>query len=198
MWLLVLLIVLCPPIINCACFFGKGPRFSKIEGPTIEQLAINLVNVTWVKIINNTECVDQYVIKYWPYDAPRVWAGHYVKWRALKEWNITEYLKNDQFSHTIELKPKILYEIKVLAREDHGVFGHSYYPSRIVQFKTKTKTKKIIKKLKKKQKPLCNLKSVYDGNDFPFDIRLLCLCIVLVIIGAGIIIGNLYLFCKKK
>ena len=45
MWLLVLLLVSCASIVNCACFFGKGPRFSRKGGPAIEQITINFEGV---------------------------------------------------------------------------------------------------------------------------------------------------------
>ena len=46
----------------------KGP-------PTVHQVKIDKVRVSWKDIVKNRECADQFLVKYWPRNQPMQYQG---------------------------------------------------------------------------------------------------------------------------
>ena len=49
---------------------SKGP-------PTVHQVKIDKVRVSWKDIVKNRECADQFLVKYWPRNQPMQYQGGY-------------------------------------------------------------------------------------------------------------------------
>merc|ERR1712223_1263831 len=90
---------------------GTGP-------PVVQQVNLRTVRVTWEGLIEEVECADQFLVKYWQKNTPQ-------------SWILTELLKTDQFTIDIEIIPKVDYVYQVIAREDKGSIAGIDYNSEV-------------------------------------------------------------------
>ena len=103
---------------------GWNPSFS--APPLVTQLSPTIVQVSWKGIINNQNCADQFLVKYWRKTRPN------------------DYLQSDLVATSVDavilsgIIPRIEYVYQVIAREDK-LMGIDYNRSPTAQFTTSTK-----------------------------------------------------------
>jgi len=101
---------------------GKNPGFNGT--PKVEQVDIRTVKVSWKGITTQTECADQFLVKYWESTSPL-------------DYHLSDPVNNDKFSTVIRVTPKVKYVFEVIAREDKGaIAGVDYNRAENVEFKT--------------------------------------------------------------
>ena len=104
---------------------GWNPSFS--APPIVTQLSPTTVQVSWKNIINNQNCADQFLVKYWRKTRPN------------------DYLQTDLVATSVDaviisgIIPSIEYVYQVIAREDK-LMGIDYNRSPTAQFATSTKS----------------------------------------------------------
>ena len=104
---------------------GWNPSFS--APPLVTQLSPTIVQVSWKGIINNQNCADQFLVKYWRKTRPN------------------DYLQSDLVATSVDavilsgIIPRIEYVYQVIAREDK-LMGIDYNRSPTAQFTTSTKS----------------------------------------------------------
>ena len=104
---------------------GKNPNFS--SAPTVTQIDIRTVDVSWANRVVSRECADNFLVKYWPKSAPN-------------EYHVTDLISNEADSVRIELTPKVKYVFQAVAREDKGLVGGvDWNKSPTVEFRTTSK-----------------------------------------------------------
>ena len=115
--------------VNGYCWLpGRNPSF--VAGPTITQINLAKVQVSWKGIVRSKECVDQFLVKYW------------------KKGNPSNYKQSDLVGTSINavvltgIIPKVEYAYQVIAREDKLV-GIDYNRSPTTKFSTSQKHVKI-------------------------------------------------------
>ena len=123
---LLFLVISFVPLANGYCWQpGKNPGFNGI--PKVEQVDIRTVKVSWNGITTQTECADQFLVKYWESTSPL-------------EYALTDPVNNDEFSTVIKVTPKVKYVFEVIAREDKGpIAGVDYNRAENVEFSTSTR-----------------------------------------------------------
>ena len=101
---------------------GWNPGFN--GNPTVTQITITSVQVSWQGVVINVECADQFVVKYW-------------------KLGTTNYKMSDLVANNIEaviltgITPRVEYNYQVVAREDKGaLLGIDYNRSPVVKFTT--------------------------------------------------------------
>ena len=111
--------------VNGYCWLpGRNPSF--VAGPTITQLNLAKVQVSWKGIVRSKECVDQFLVKYWKKGSP------------------SNYKQSDLVGTSIDavvltgIIPKVEYAYQVIAREDKLV-GIDYNRSPTTKFATSQK-----------------------------------------------------------
>ena len=111
--------------VNGYCWLpGRNPSF--VAGPTITQINLAKVQVSWKGIVRSKECVDQFLVKYW------------------KDGQPSNYQQSDLVGTSINavvltgIIPKVEYAYQVIAREDKLV-GIDYNRSPITKFATSQK-----------------------------------------------------------
>ena len=114
---------------------GWNPGFK--EAPKIQQLTLAKVRVSWEGIVENRECVDQFLVKYW-----KVRGVILAKNGRERGWE-EGYKLSEQVDNTINftdidfLTPKARYMFQAIAREDKGAIGGvEYNKSPATLFKT--------------------------------------------------------------
>jgi len=101
---------------------GRNPYFT--DPPVVQQVDLRTVRVTWEGLIEEVECADQFLVKYWQKNNPQGWI-------------MTDLIKTDQFTIDIQITPKVVYVYQVIAREDKGsIAGIDYNKSEYKEFKT--------------------------------------------------------------
>ena len=101
---------------------GQNPGFS--AAPTVTQLGLDKVRVSWKNRVTMPECADNFLVKYWPQSAPNA-------------YQITELVSNEADFVDIEVTPRLPYEFQAVAREDKGMIGGvDWYKSPVVRFAT--------------------------------------------------------------
>ena len=48
---------------------GANPYF--IDKPTIQQVSLSMVRISWADIVEDRECADQFLVKYWQNNMPQ-------------------------------------------------------------------------------------------------------------------------------
>ena len=126
--LILILNILLP--VNGYCWLpGRNPGF--VAGPTITQINLAKVQVSWRDIVKSKECVDQFLVKYWKKGRP------------------SNYKQSDLVGTSIDavvltgIIPKVEYVYQVIAREDKLV-GIDYNRSPTTKFTTSRKHTPIV------------------------------------------------------
>ena len=102
--------------------FGSNPGFER--SPTVRQIKINQVRVSWGNVVMNRNCADNFLVKYWPKDSPNA-------------FQMSDLVPNSMNHTDVVVIPKILYIYQAVAREDKGVVGGiDWNKSPMVEFKT--------------------------------------------------------------
>ena len=111
--------------VNGYCWLpGRNPDF--VAGPTVTQINLAKVQVSWRGIVKSKECVDQFLVKYWKKGKP------------------SDYKQSDLVGTSIDavvltgIIPKREYVYQVIAREDKLV-GIDYNRSPTTKFTTSLK-----------------------------------------------------------
>jgi len=189
---------------------GRNPYFT--GPPVVQQVDLRTVRVTWEGLIEEVECADQFLVKYWQKNTPQAWI-------------LTDLLKTDQFTIDIEIIPKVDYVYQVIAREDKGsIAGIDYNKSEYKEFKTSAYNSEV-KPSPKVPTPVSSpVAPEYSLDDLPTDssqnepekegavgkenaailmaglsIELLAIIVVCSIVLLLILVGLIYkLACAKK
>jgi len=113
----------------------KGP-------PTVHQVKIDKVRVSWKDIVKNRECADQFLVKYWPRNQPM-------------QYQTTDLVMTSDDSIDITVTPKITYQFQAVAREDKGVIGGiDWNKSPTVEFKTSTGNRVVAPEFNRPPEPV--------------------------------------------
>jgi len=117
--------------VEAYCFgAGKNPSFT--GPPKVEQIDLRTVKVSWSGLVQQAECADQFLVKYWE------------KAQGPNKFKTTELLKTDKFSIDIEVTPRVLYRFQAVAREDKGaILGIDWNRSPERDFKTSQHNKEV-------------------------------------------------------
>ena len=101
---------------------GFNPGFS--DAPTIQQVKIDTVRISWTDIVEHRACVDQFLVKYWQKSAPH----EYISSELVSP--VVNYID-------IKVVPKVPYQFQAVAREDKGLIrGINWNKSPIIEFRT--------------------------------------------------------------
>ena len=123
---------------------GYNPGFT--GPPTVYQVKLDTVRVSWKNIVKNRECADQFLVKYWQSTQPSV-------------YYTTDLVSATDNSTDIKVTPEIAYKFQAVAQEDKGLIGGiDWNKSPIVEYMTTT--------LESRQNPLSNaeIALVVDGR----------------------------------
>jgi len=205
---LLFLVISFVPLANGYCWQpGKNPGFNGI--PKVEQVDIRTVKVSWNGITTQTECADQFLVKYWESTSPL-------------EYALTDPVNNDEFSTIIKVTPKVKYVFEVIAREDKGaIAGVDYNRAENVEFKTSMKNVEVtieddlpiiptkitnpvqdsssVSVSENTEQPSKESKSSTSIGGLPFNIEIICIIAVCGVVAILIAIGIVYkLTCNKK
>ncbi len=111
---------------------GWNPGFT--GPPTVQQIALDRVRVSWGDIVKYRQCADQFLVKYWPRNTPSV-------------YKTTELVQTSVNSIDIKVTPKVMYHFQAVAREDKGAIGGiDWNKSPIVEFKTSVTNRNVVEK----------------------------------------------------
>ena len=95
--------------------------------PIVQQVDLRTVKVSWEGLVQKKECVDQYLVKYWPKSNPQ-------------DYQMTDLIDKQIYIAAIIVTPKVNYVFQVIAREDKGgILGIDYSKSNGTEFKTTAK-----------------------------------------------------------
>ena len=123
--LLLFLLVAWPQGVFSYCWqVGWNPSFK--QAPKIQQINLALVRVSWEDIVENRECVDQFLVKYWKIRGV-VMAKNGREHGWTEGFKLSEKVENTVNFTDIEVTPKAPYMFQVIAREDKGVIGGVEY-----------------------------------------------------------------------
>jgi len=205
---LLFLVISFVPLANGYCWQpGKNPGFNGI--PKVEQVDIRTVKVSWNGITTQTECADQFLVKYWESTSPL-------------DYHLSDPVNNDEFSTVIKVTPKVKYVFEVIAREDKGaIAGVDYNRAENVEFKTSMKNVEVtieddlpiiptkitnpvqdsssVSVSENTEEPSKESKSSTSIGGLPFNIEIICIIAVCGVVAILIAIGIVYkLTCNKK
>lgn len=215
-----LIVISFVPLVNGYCWQpGKNPGFNGT--PKVEQVDIRTVKVSWKGITTQTECADQFLVKYWESTSPL-------------DYHLSDPVNNDKFSTVIRVTPKVKYVFEVIAREDKGaIAGVDYNRAENVEFKTSMRNvevtieedpepiiitpTKITNPVQDSSTPILVQpsssleKNTDQGKNpskeskstsmagLPFNIEIICIIAVCGVVAILIAIGIVYkLTCNKK
>lgn len=101
---------------------GKNPSF--ISGPTVEQVGLTSVVVSWEGLVKQLDCADQFVVKWWNRNDP-------------SDYQLSDMLMTSVTSFQANhLTPHRAYAFQAIAREDKGWLGADWNKSPTVYFTT--------------------------------------------------------------
>lgn len=104
--------------------FGQNPGFTR--APTVEQVTLTSVRVSWAGTVTRIECADQFIVKSWNRRNPN-------------DYMMSDLLPLDQFSYIVtDLVPNQDYVFQAVAREDKGILGKDWNKSPQADFKTQS------------------------------------------------------------
>eukprot|EP00091_Calanus_sinicus_P009744 TRINITY_DN22668_c0_g1_i1.p1 TRINITY_DN22668_c0_g1~~TRINITY_DN22668_c0_g1_i1.p1 ORF type:complete len:134 (+),score=17.73 TRINITY_DN22668_c0_g1_i1:57-458(+) len=91
---------------------GKNPTW--VEAPRVEQVTSTSVNVSWVGLLKQDECVDGILVKHF-------------KGEDSKDYKLSAVLNVSTNSYLVhDLMPNEAYTYLVIAREEKYIFGVGY------------------------------------------------------------------------
>jgi len=126
----VLLAVSLPACSTYCAPFGQNPGFDR--APTVEQVSLTSVRVSWEGTVTRIECADQFIVKSWNLRNPN-------------DYMMSDLLPLDQFSYIVtDLVPNQDYVFQTVAREDKGILGKDWNKSPKAHFTT-TSTNPTVK-----------------------------------------------------
>ena len=133
--LMLFLLLFWPQDVSSYCWqVGWNPGFS--QAPKIQQINLAIVRVSWEGIVENRECVDQFLVKYWKIRGV-VMAKNGREHGWTEGFRLSEKVENTVNFTDIEVTPKAPYMFQVIAREDKGAIGGvEYNKSPALLFKT--------------------------------------------------------------
>ena len=106
---------------------GRNPGFK--DQPTVQQIAIDKVRLSWGETVETRECADQFLVKYW------------IKNQGPDKYQSTEMVNNTADSIDIKVVPRITYMFEVVARESKpGLLGVDWNRAPVVEFTTSRNT----------------------------------------------------------
>lgn len=120
----VIILALCCCVSSTSAYcwqVGWDPSFKGL--PMVRQLALDKVEVSWRGLVNNVECADQFLVKYWRKSNPG-------------EYQMTKKQGTDKWEVQIKVVPRVPYAFVVIAREDKGWMGADFYKAQPVTFAT--------------------------------------------------------------
>lgn len=101
---------------------GANPGFK--GPPTVEQVTLTSVRVTWAGLVTRKECADQFIVKSWLARNPN-------------DYKMSDLLPTTQFSWVVkDLVPNQDYVFQAIAREDKGILGKDWNKSDKTYFRT--------------------------------------------------------------
>ena len=194
------------PLVSAYCWqVGQNPYVA--AQPSVQEVALRTVRVTWEGIVQNERCVDNYLVKYWQKSDPQ-------------GYQMTELIDKQHYTSDIIVIPKVNYVFQVIAREDKGgVLGIDYNKSDQKEFKTSAYNSNVKPTT---PKPAVVPKATVADNDnivgpasdlqdevvreenggkllAGFNIELIAIIIVCSIVLLLILVGLIYkLTCAKK
>jgi hypothetical protein len=151
---------------------GWNPSFK--HEPKIQQINLAKVRVSWEGIVENRECVDQFLVKYWLIRGV-VMAKNGREHGWTEGFRLSEQVENTVNFTDIEVTPMAPYMFQVIAREDKGdIGGVEYNKSPALLFKTSS--------------------IVYNGESFIPGIsnELAIIITILSLLGIIVVMGIMY------
>lgn len=141
--LFLILLLYIPQHIHSYCW--QAPAFE--EAPKIQQLTLAKVRVSWEGIVENKECADQFLVKYWKTSGfmltqsgrEKGWTQGYKLTPAIDNtgYKLTEEIDKMANYTDIEVSQRTLYMFQAIARVDKGlILGVTYNKSPPVKFRT--------------------------------------------------------------
>merc|ERR1719237_1590035 len=101
---------------------GANPGFR--GPPSVEQVTLTSVRVTWAGLVTRKECADQFIVKSWLARNPN-------------NYQMSSLLPTTQFSFIVrDLVPNQDYVFQSIAREDKGILGKDWNKSDKTFFRT--------------------------------------------------------------
>ena len=136
MWLFILrcaiLCILHTPVslVHAYCWEpGRNPYFT--GPPIVQQVDLQTVRVSWLGLVENRECADQFIVKYWQKINPQ-------------DYQLTGLVNQQANSIDIKIIPKVDYQFQAVAREDKGsVTGVDWNKSDITDFRTSAYNREV-------------------------------------------------------
>jgi len=125
-------LVTLPAAVVSYCTIGN-PYWVKSGKPTVEQVTLTSVRISWPGLLKNIQCTDNMIIKYFKAD------------------NTNDYQMSEMFSVNTnsfivrDLVPNQPYTFQVIAREEKGVWGVDYNKSEKTKFTTRRSNKQVEK-----------------------------------------------------
>jgi len=152
-----------PATVVSYCTFGN-PYWVKGVSPTVEQVTLTSVRVSWPGLLKNVECADSMIIKHFKGD-------------DTNDYDMSEILSVSTNSFIVrDLVPNQPYSFQVIAREEKGLLGVDYNKSERTKFTTRRSNVQVEKddplvipnkdtedeKIIEKSEPKEIVKPVYD------------------------------------
>ena len=85
----------------CLCYcpqWGRNPSFN--GPPTVSVLSLTEVSVSWRGVVDDLDCVDQFLVKFWPVSAP-------------SDYGLSEFFSPQVTSASVTVRPRIPYVFQV-------------------------------------------------------------------------------------
>ena len=116
------------PLVNAYCWEpGKNPSFT--GRPIVQQVDPSTIRVTWEGLVQNENCIDNYLIKYWVKDKPQ-------------DYKMTDLIDKQSYTSDIIVISQVIYVFQVIARENKGGFVYNKSSDQI-EFKTSAYNRNI-------------------------------------------------------
>lgn len=111
------------PQFSYAYCSNRNPSF--LSPPVLSEVPPNMLRVSWENIVKNTECVDNFLVKYWEKSNP-------VDFKMTS----SPFIGAVAAFMDIEVSPGQEYTVQVIAIEDKGLLGIDYNESPKLDFQT--------------------------------------------------------------
>lgn len=119
-WLLLLFVIR----LSSSYCTGPGANPTFISGPTVQQVSLTSVLLSWEGLVKRLDCADQFVVKWWNRNDP-------------SDYELSEMLMTSTTSWQVNhLIPHRAYAFQAIAREDKGWLGAEWNKSPTVHFTT--------------------------------------------------------------
>lgn len=125
-------LVTLPAAVVSYCTIGN-PYWVVGGKPTVEQVTLTSVRISWPGLLGNIQCADNMIIKYFKAD-------------NTNDYQMSEIFSVNTNSFIVrDLVPNQPYTFQVIAREDKGVWGVDYNKSEKTKFTTRRSNKQVEK-----------------------------------------------------